>query len=71
MKHAVEIITKRQLSDDGIAFIRDVLSSLRYKAKWSDRKLARILKNIYGKNGFYVKNRPPIRSGNVVPEKAA
>jgi hypothetical protein len=45
--------------EDGVNFIRAVLRSFRYKAKWSDRKIAKILMNIYGKDGFYVMYRSP------------
>ena len=46
--------------DDGVEFVRKILGEMRYKAKWSDRRLAKILKKIYSKEGFYVSYRPPI-----------
>ena len=46
--------------EDGVTFIRDVLKSLKYKARWSDRKLTSILKNLYDKDGFYVAYRSPV-----------
>ena len=37
----------------GLAFVRNILESLKYRKKWSDSKLTEIVKSIYQKDGLY------------------